>query len=416
MASFDVENLFTNVPVRETIDICLQQIFIHPTSTILGLSKQFFKTLLELAVLNSYFLFDGKYFQQTDGLGMGLPLGPTFANIFMCFYESIWLQDCPSTFKPVFYRRYVDDTFLLFTDRTHAPLFLDYLNSKHADIKFTMDLEQDKKLSFLDCMIKRENNCFQSSVFRKRTFTGLGMSFYSFCPYKFKFNSVRTLLSRAFKVCSNYVSLHDEFQFLKNFFKSNGYASCFIERQISSFLDKIYNPQLIEFGPQMRKVFLVLPYFGPQSENLRIELGKLLTEYFTGVSFNVILVNNFKIGSFFNYKDKLPTSCRSSLVYSYRCAQCASQYVGMTARTLRTRVSEHAGRSFRTGNLLAHPPHSSVREHAEQCSSRVTMDDFSILSSTNFNTDLRILESLYIYKLKPSLNQNCSSFPLVLVN
>ena len=34
---------------------------------------------------------------------------------------------------------------------------------------------------------------------------------------------------------------------------------------------------------------------------------------------------------------------KSSLVYKFSCAQCASEYVGMTARTLGTRVDEHVG-------------------------------------------------------------------------
>ena len=45
---------------------------------------------------------------------MGTPLGPTLANVFLCYHEKGWPQNCPSEFKPVIYRRYVDDTFLLF--------------------------------------------------------------------------------------------------------------------------------------------------------------------------------------------------------------------------------------------------------------------------------------------------------------
>ena len=45
--------------------------------------------------------------------------GPTFANIFMCFNEKFWLDECPDEFKPVFYRRYIDDTFVLFRHQSH---------------------------------------------------------------------------------------------------------------------------------------------------------------------------------------------------------------------------------------------------------------------------------------------------------
>ena len=34
---------------------------------------------------------------------------------------------------------------------------------------------------------------------------------------------------------------------------------------------------------------------------------------------------------------------KSSLLYKFSCAQCASEYVGMTARTLGTRVDEQVG-------------------------------------------------------------------------
>jgi hypothetical protein len=81
---------------------------------------------------------------------MGLPLDPTFANIFMCHHEKSWLSKCPPDFSPVFYQRYVDDTFILFRDPSHAPLFLDYLNSKHPSMHFTMECERDGQLSFLE--------------------------------------------------------------------------------------------------------------------------------------------------------------------------------------------------------------------------------------------------------------------------
>ena len=79
---------------------------------------------------------------------MGLPLGPTFANIFMCFHEQNWLKDCPSDFRPALYQRYIDDTFLLFHDESHVNCFLNYLNDKHPNIKFTVERERNGKLRF----------------------------------------------------------------------------------------------------------------------------------------------------------------------------------------------------------------------------------------------------------------------------
>ena len=72
---------------------------------------------------------------------MGSPLGPLFANIFLSFHETTWLSSCPTNFKPLLYRRYVDDTFLLFRSRDHIPLFLAYLNRQHPNVNFTCEVE-----------------------------------------------------------------------------------------------------------------------------------------------------------------------------------------------------------------------------------------------------------------------------------
>ena len=139
MASFDVDNLFTNVPLAETIDIILDSFF-SQKSIFMSFSRNMFKKLLELALTNSFFLFNGQLYRQRESLGMGLPLSPVMANIFMDFHEQNWLADCPAEFAPLYYKRYVDDCFLVFRNEQHAPRFLNYLNSKHRNISFTMEI------------------------------------------------------------------------------------------------------------------------------------------------------------------------------------------------------------------------------------------------------------------------------------
>ena len=414
MASYDVENLFSNVPLHETINICLNKLFPTDQSYVLGMPRKYFKTLLELSVLNSFFMFNSKLYKQLEGLGMGLPLGPTFANIFMCFHETSWIHDCPDNFKPLFYRRYIDDTFVLFKDRSHATLFLNYLNSKHANIHFTMDSESQGKLAFLDITVSRSNNKFVTSVYRKLTFTGLGTSFFSHSPFLFKVNAIKTLLFRAFRICSDYKILHDEFEFLKDFFSRNGYSISLFHYQVRKFLDKVYdNSNSINSSNNSTSNFFVLPYFGPQSEKLKSELLALLKKYSPDNSFRIILINNFKIGSFFNYKDKIPTVFRSSVIYEYTCPTCGVKYVGSTSRTLCARTAEHVGVSSRTGRSLTSPPHSSIRDHSDRAhSAAVKTESFKILDSESNPVRLRILESIYINKLKPQLNETLSAYPL----
>ena len=160
MTSFDIESLFTNIPLEETINICVDKLFENNTK-VNNLTKESFRSLLELATLDSFFIFDGKYYKQKDGVAMGSPLGPTLANVFLCHFEEQWMSECPIDYKPFSYRRYVDDTFLLFSSELHVTKFLNYINSKHRNIKFTVEREENNSLSFLDLKIFSDSGNFR---------------------------------------------------------------------------------------------------------------------------------------------------------------------------------------------------------------------------------------------------------------
>ena len=142
--------------------------------------------MLELATLHSFFIFDGKYYKQKDGIARGSPLGPTLANVFLYHFEEQGMSDCPIDYKPFSYRRYVDDTFLLFSSELHVTKFLNYMNSKHRNIKFTVELEENNSLAFLDIKIFRDSGKFQTSVYRKPRFSGVLTNFESFLPISYK--------------------------------------------------------------------------------------------------------------------------------------------------------------------------------------------------------------------------------------
>ena len=77
------------------------------------------------------------------------------------------------------YRRFVDDTFLLFQSKDHVQKFRNYLNKQYKNITFTSEIEENRSLSFLDIKISRENNKFVTSVYRKPTFSGVFTNFES---------------------------------------------------------------------------------------------------------------------------------------------------------------------------------------------------------------------------------------------
>ena len=79
-------------------------------------------------MFESFFIFNGKFYKQCDGVAMCSPLGPTLANVFMCHFEKIWLENCSSHFKPIVYRRFIDDTILLFQSKDHVEKFRNYFH------------------------------------------------------------------------------------------------------------------------------------------------------------------------------------------------------------------------------------------------------------------------------------------------
>ena len=88
--------------------------------------------------------------------------------------------------KPVFNRRYVDYIFVLFSSLDQAEKFKKYLSSKHQNINFSLEKENEGRLSFLDVNIFREKGKFVTNVYRKKTFSGVYTNFDSFILETYK--------------------------------------------------------------------------------------------------------------------------------------------------------------------------------------------------------------------------------------
>lgn len=81
MCSFDVESLYTNVPVEEAIEVVLDFMY-KPTKIIdVPFDREQMKTLLDLLVRDAPFRFQNKIYKQVDGVAMGNPLAPIIADL-----------------------------------------------------------------------------------------------------------------------------------------------------------------------------------------------------------------------------------------------------------------------------------------------------------------------------------------------
>ena len=168
--------------------------------------------------LDYFLIYDGKYYKRKDDIAMDSSFGPTLTNVFLCHFEVQWMSDCPIDYKPISYRRYVDDIFLLFSSESHVAKFLNYMNPEHRNIKFTVEREENNSFSFLDIIFFMKREKFDTSVYRKPTFSDVVTNFESFLPISYMYNLISTLLHRGFMIFSSCITLRFESLKLKGIF------------------------------------------------------------------------------------------------------------------------------------------------------------------------------------------------------
>ena len=133
--SYDVSALLTSFLVKSAIEVTKKKLEqdteLHQrTST----SIHNILELLEFCLCNTYFLFQGQFYEQTQGASMGTPVSPVVANLYMEFFDD---RALPSAVNPSrWWKRYVDDTFIILK-QSHREGFLQYINSVDPSIQFT---------------------------------------------------------------------------------------------------------------------------------------------------------------------------------------------------------------------------------------------------------------------------------------
>ena len=114
LASFDIVSLFENIPVSETIEIFLNNILTISTALYRGFDRKKLNPLLEICTSDNVFILNEKLYEQRDDVPIG-GVSPTIAVIFFSIQEQNWIDQCPTEFKPVFYRTF-DDVTLIFSN------------------------------------------------------------------------------------------------------------------------------------------------------------------------------------------------------------------------------------------------------------------------------------------------------------
>ena len=123
----------------------------------------------------------------------------------------------------------------------------------------------------------------------------------------------------------------------------------FIDKCIQKFLNNMFiqRPQ-ISTVPK-KEFIIILPHSGKMFQIVKTRLTKTIIKHMKFCKLRVIFQINNRLKNYFLFKDFVPETLRSSLIYKFSCESCTASYIGKTYRLFRVRVSEHEGVSPRTG-------------------------------------------------------------------
>ena len=389
--SYDVESLFTNVPIHETIEYILDEIYVrHKLPKICEKRSNFKKLLVKLACENT-FMFDDKFYKQKDGCTMGGPLSVIFSNIFMTKLEN----DVVLPLKPSFYKRYVDDVFNR-RKKNMPDVLLQRMMEYHPRINFTVE-ENPKK--FLDTEILISGTICQTRVYRKPN--KVPLHWHSKTPVRYKRNAITGDLHRAKKISSAY---QEEVSLIHKKFVTAGFP----DRFVSSVIDNFNNPA--PCGDD----FLIPPYlfeepspfilveipFCPENERLS---KHFITKFKSFLDVDCKVVVKWitrKVRTLFSLKSRNPhPSCK---LYEGSCT-CGDTYIGETKRNVEVRWQEHndpRGSSEPAKHLYQNPTHSFT---------------WTVFMNAPENTRVRKnLEASVVALKRPSLNNQMETKKLTL--
>jgi hypothetical protein len=163
-------------------------------------TKDRFVECIKFCQENCFLSFNGEFYQQIEGSGMGLPKSPPEADLVMEFVTEPAIKKLP--FPIPFFKRYVDDCVTI-VPQDMVETTIDVLNSINENIKFTVEVEENGKIPFLDMMLIIGNDGSIETRWHQKSYASARMvSFKSSHLLSQKIGAAYGLINRAMKLTS----------------------------------------------------------------------------------------------------------------------------------------------------------------------------------------------------------------------
>lgn len=386
--SLDVKSLYTNVNlnlVLEAINKRWLEISEHTK-----LSKSEFLELLNFLFSEFYLRYNDTYYAQISGLPMGLPLSAPLANLVMEDLEDNVIQKLQ--FQVPFYKRYIDDIIMAIPNNKINET-LNLFNSYNPNLQFTVEIEINNTISFLDILLKRDsNNIIKIEWFRKISSSNRFLNFHGNNPITHKRNVVTAIVDRAIHFTD------PEFRpnilnKVKTILKENNYPCKFYSSIIKDRVSKFYNNNV---SLKDDSKFISIPYIPDLSENI----NKILRKYKFKAAYKIN--NNIKQSIFSKLKFKVEKQKKINTIYKIDCADCNSCYIGTSEQYLDKRITQH-----KSNVRLKKKDSTALCDHAINANHNFNfnLDDIKILNTVQPYKKRLITEMCYIQNHKNSINK-----------
>ena len=197
----------------------------------------------------------------------------------MVFYESKWLNEYNLN-KPKLYLRYVDDILAVFDKEQDSLNFLNFLNKRHPNIKFTIEKQVNHSIAFLDVFIPGINNQnLTLQTYHKSTYIRLPLYFTSFTSFSYKISLIKCLIDRSFKICNNWNFFHNDIEIIKSNLIKNAYPPFLIVKVIKKYLDYKFSSNQNQLKDTPDVHYFKLPYIGNLSHHIKNKLPKFAKSF-----------------------------------------------------------------------------------------------------------------------------------------
>lgn len=365
-------------------------------------------SLLNHCLCQNYFSFNRTIYQQPDGLAMGSCLSPFLADIFMDSLENNHIINNNNT-EILHWFRYVDDCLcFLDCDRVQAENLLQKINNIHPNISFTLEMENNNKINFLDLSISRDpTNQLKFSIFRKPTQTDHAIPDHSNHPQQHKLAAFHCYVNRLLNIPLSKEAYNNEVKILKQIAYNNHYEPKMIDRLIIKTKYKRLKNEIFPTLDTHINRYIALPFLDQETNSKILQVFSQNVENLK-ISFRT---NNSLSSHLVNSKDKIDHLSKSG-IYKLNCNTCNSTYIGRTCRPLKTRIQEHLTKSTSAfGEHLKNNNHDFSPRSNSKILHNITSKNFNRL---DFMEDIEITKELQdnFSCLNTQVNLNRAYIPL----